>query len=260
MAKESLGRRFRKSVYEVVAGVDQKLNEKGGLVGKVADAVTGFVGDAVKTGQKMNEDIQKSGGYAAAAKRTGKTIAGSVNKHVFERTRRLYRSIENDLFTDGKLDSEKVKAIVTNKTNAVKKYGEKAYNGLSKLASQGTEALKKDYHDFIPTEEDLKGKYSGIGIKYRGVLLTEDYEKCLDFRKKVQRKLPKKTKFRAQILEDIKTSASDSKEDLVKFYAWQVTQEDDGKSAPDKIKTLNKYLKNVCSEEVSVRVSVHYKP
>lgn len=243
MAKESLGRKIKKGVYGVAAKVDKKLDEKDGLVGKVVDVVTNFVGDTVKTGKQMHEDIQKSGGYAAAAKRTERTIVDSAKENVFDRAKRLYIHIENDLFTNGKLDSEKVKAIVENKTKAAKKYGRKAYKKLSELASQGTEAVKRDYHEFIPTDEALKTKYAGIGIKYRGALFIEDYENCLAFRRKVQRRLPKNIKLRAQILEDIKSSASDSKEDLVKFYAWQVTQEADvGRSAPDKIKTLDKYL------------------
>ena len=104
-------------------------------------------------------------------------------------------------------------------------------------------AVKNDYHKFIPIDEDLKGKYYGIGGGYKGVLFIVDYEACLAFRRKAQRRIPIKEKFREQILEDIKTSASDSKPELVKFYAWQVTQVENKRSAPDKIKVIEKYLK-----------------
>ncbi|MDD5192045.1 MAG: hypothetical protein PHH54_01600 [Candidatus Nanoarchaeia archaeon] len=234
-----LGTRIKESAYGLVGKIKKDVRERTGVAGKVAD----FVDDTIETGKKMHGDIKNSGGYGAAAKRTGKTISDSFRENVYDRAKRFYNSIENDLSTNGEIDPEKVKAILKNKAEAVKKYGSKGYKCLSELASQGVDTIKKDYHKFIPTDEDLRTKYAGIGGNYRGILFIEDYEACLDFRRKVQRKIPKSTRLRKQILEDIKISASNTKEELVKFYAWQVTQQENGRSAPDKIKTIEKYLK-----------------
>ncbi len=101
----------------------------------------------------------------------------------------------------------------------MKKYGTKVYQSLSDIVSQGAEAVREDYRKFIPTDEELKTKYSGIGKNYEGILFREHFESCIQFHEKAEKRIPKGTRYRAQILKDIKDSASGSINDLMEFYS-----------------------------------------
>ncbi|MDP3027796.1 MAG: hypothetical protein Q8N63_08895 [Nanoarchaeota archaeon] len=245
MARESLGRKIRKGIYGAVSVADEELDkltenvsERRGCIGRIVRGVEGIAREVKKQVTPMHEEIKEKGGYAAAAKRTAQSVSDSVKGAYAS----LEKSVEDAFCTEGKLDSEKIKKVLENKGNAVKQYGPRAYNYLSGLALKGADSLSKDYHEFIPTTEELKTKYDEIGGKYQGVLFREHYDKCLAFHKKAEKNISKRAKYRAEILKDIKDSASCNKAELKRFFAWQVTQDERGVYSSKKIKTLDVYL------------------
>ena len=77
----------------------------------------------------------------------------------------------------------------------------------------------ENYESRVPTEEELQTKYQGIGTIYEGKLQKTHYEACLSFLNSGKQKIPAGTRFRDEILNDLKTSASRNASELIDYYA-----------------------------------------
>ncbi len=226
MTYEALVKKIKKNAYGTVASVERALGDPETISGRMKEGLE----DIVDAGSELHNEVQSKGGYVAVAKKVGKDLVEKVSQ--------TYKSIENKLFTEGKFDNKKVNKILADKGKAIADYGVKAYNTLSESVGKGVDSVKKDYRNFIPSDEELSTKYKGIGTNYEGVLFRENYEKCLEFYSQVNEEL-KGVKYRKTILEDIKASASGSIEELKEFYSQ--TNKYENKKARAVIGVLNKY-------------------
>jgi hypothetical protein len=220
--------------------IESQVEKKQGIPGGIADIVRG-AGKIVKTvaegAKSVHEDIKNKGGYRKLAEDTLEKVSDKTDS-LIEKMNITYQSFEDSFFTNGTFDKEKAKKALANTAEATRKYGSAAVQNLSKLAIEGVETAKADYRTFIPSKEERKGKYRGIGTAYAGkILFREDFESCLGFCAQADKKLPALQTKKA-ILDDIKASASKNAEDLNKFYSSVGSL-----NASIKEKLIQKYLK-----------------
>jgi len=100
--------------------------------------------------------------------------------------------------------------------------------------SEGGRAVREDYRKFVPTREERETVYAGIGIEYRGILLRQNFESCLGFYEQAKKSLPGALRTRAQILADIRASASRDKKELISYYQ--------AKGDADSVRVVKNYL------------------
>lgn len=248
MAK-NLTDRLRGAIYLTAASIGSAASRVGGRIAK-REGVLGKVGGAVADGynavagtvSKAHQNIQEQGGYAEAMRRVGHTVGNTAVES--------YQEVRDAFFTQDeqggyKFDAGKSKQTLKDGRNAVAGLGKKACASLSELVQKGAESLGQDYRKFIPNQEELNSTYAGVGTKYEGVLLREHLDSCLAYHQKAMEQIPKGTKYRLQILEDIKASASSSYWDLVGFYERQVIEINDRaqkRKAVEKLEKIKPYL------------------
>lgn len=200
----------KKGVYRLASKIEQDIETREGIAGGLASKLDG----TVDKGRRVHNDIQRKGGYGALVKQTGSRIAEEFQEFYD----RAYKSVQGSFFTKGKFDRTKAKLALRDKWVVTRKYGEKAVDVLSETAHSAADSAKEDFRTHVPTREERDTKYEGIGVSYHGVLLRENFEKCLAFHKKVRTKLPGRVSYRSEILDDIKASASQSRSELYDFY------------------------------------------
>jgi hypothetical protein len=238
----SLGKKGIKKVkegaYAAAAGIEQTLNnpepvmkEAGKLVKKV-----------IEGGKALHDSVQKQGGYGKLARKVGSEIL-KEGKQIYESARgtgeKLYKEFEDAFFTNGEFDSEKAKILLDKKGDELKKFGREAAKEIGEIVRTGADNIKRDYRNFVPSNEELNTKYRGIGTSYGSILLRQRCEGCLKYHKEAKSKLPLSLKSRNGILRDIKSSASYNKEDLTGFYTERKEEVKDGAR---KLKIVQRYL------------------
>ncbi len=185
-------------------------NKAKGLYNSAKTNISELVDEAVVEGKRINESIQAQGGYKKVAQTTLDTAVSKIEG--------MYSNVSNQIFTDGKYDANKVKALVKDGTAVAKTYGQKAATTLVELSKNLGDKVQVKYNELIPTDADLK-RYDGIGTKYDGLLFKPHYEKCIKFMDAADKLIPKNVKYRSTVLEDIKLSASGTVSELIDFYA-----------------------------------------
>jgi len=110
-------------------------------------------------------------------------------------------------------------------SQVVKKYGLKIYHDFLYLLSNGNYREKRDEIFNFPTIEEINSRYAGIGKDYRGLLTKRHFDKILNFYKLVNENLPEDFNYRAEILEDIKASASFDIYDMISFYVSSISKD-----------------------------------
>ena len=230
-----MAKTIKERFYGTVADVTRQVKSRTGPVGKTVSGIENAV-DNISDGMTQARTEVKEGAHALCVdvRKAGRAIA--------EKYRELYGSIDKTFFTEGEFDYDKAKAALNDQRKAIGQYGVKAYQSLCDLVERGKDAVVTDFRSYIPTEEEIRTKYAGIGTEYKGVLLREHYDSCLSFISDTENKLPKGTRYRAQILTDIRASASANPAELREFYTKQLSSKDESKSVPDRIKVLDKYF------------------
>lgn len=203
----------KKRIYKTISFVEQKVESDEGLTGEIKDITE----KVTERGKEMYDIIKKEGGYCAALKRARNATCDST-KGLLKNIEKRYESFKNQFFTDNEFDCEKTKVVLRDREEAICRFGKKTLDTLYKIVLEGERAIRKDYRALVPNKQERETKYAGIGIQYQGILLREDFERCLNFYKKARNKLPGGLKSRNRILEDIKVGAVGDKKDLIEFY------------------------------------------
>lgn len=124
---------------------------------------------------------------------------------------------ENYLFRDGELDIERAKEVLKDKAKAAEQYGQKACEYLSILIAEGASSAKRNLEVYIPTKKEKDTIYAGIGTEYSGALFRQHYEACACFHETAGYAIGKNAKYREELLNDIKASASSNKDEIISF-------------------------------------------
>lgn len=221
--------RAKNVVYTAASEIERQAQDNKTPLGKITERA-----------KEMDKKIKAGGGYAEAAKRAGDDIA-KFAKEQATKIEKGYHSLQTTLqerfYTDGKFDEAKANKSLENMTHAINEFGSKAAHTLREKLQQGASAIKADYRDMVPTQEERNTKYEGIGADYAGILFREHYEKCIAFHEKARKNLPGGLNARKDILSDIKSSASGSLEELEEHYKAK-----SGKSTKIKLAAIEKYL------------------
>lgn len=203
----------KKRLYKAISFIEQKVESDEGFTGKIKD----ITGEITEKGKEMHDVIKKEGGYCAALKRARSATCDST-KGLLENAEKRFQAFESQFSTNGKFDYEKTKIVLRDRKAAICRFGKKTVDTLYKIVLEGEGAIREDYRTFVPNKQERETKYAEIGAQYQGILLREDFERCLNFHKKVRSKLPGGLKTRNRILEDIKVGAIGDKKDLIEFY------------------------------------------
>jgi len=217
-AKKTLYENVRDGILGFVSGVSKQVKERKGVPGSIANGVEELVRDANQavgtlhqSGKQVHENVQEAGGYAHVLKQSlGIVVANAAEKS--------YASMGNFFTEDGEFDYDKASQAVQQKASVVRDYGLKAYETLVEIASRGSEAVEREYHELFPTQAELEGRFKGIGAGYKFILLKAHYEDCLAFHEQMDSQIPEGTPHKREALEDIKISASADFSDLEEFY------------------------------------------
>jgi hypothetical protein len=173
-------------------------------------------------------------------------LAVDLGEKYTQKVKQAYSVMSNRLFPNGELDLEEVRKTLKNKQDAVRTYGLKAYKDLEQLVERGLNQAQNKIDEYLPAEEDFKpnGRYNGIGTEYEGILFKKHYESCLTFYKTAEEKLPARSKYRASVLADIKSSASENADELTNFYLTKARRDSDNRDEYlARLKVLD-YLEN----------------
>ncbi len=229
-------------LYKTFAYLEHDLVDSKSTLGALRQSLDTLVAE----GKAYHDSIQKHGGYTEAAKRaSGNAVeqaekyAERVNASINAYEKRLDAALKERFYTYGKVDNKKVDAYVADRGKAVKEYGRKFINKLTAAVNGTRKSIIEDYRRNIPAQNELTGKYAGIGTAYTGILTRNDYEGCLAFYNYANRTMPTGRAYRVQILNDIKVSASESLDELKTFY--ESRKEDDMKAAY-KLEFVQKWL------------------
>jgi len=132
---------------------------------------------------------------------------------------------DNYLFRDGELDVERVRELLRDKAKAAEQYGQKACDFLSVLVAEGASSAERNFRVYVPTKEELNTKYAGIGTEYSGALFRKHYEACSCFHETAGYAIGKNSRYRTELLNDIKASASSTKEEIINFLLKKATKD-----------------------------------
>lgn len=234
----------RKKVYQAGSKIEEKIGEKGGLGGLLKSAAYGAAKSVVKGANDLRNKVKEEGGLGEVARKAAEGASNAIDRGMDrmndaldglgERIETRYKNFEETITTDGKYDPEKARAVLSDRAGAVKKFGCEAVESLSELIKSGASGVKEDYRRYVPSAEERKTRYAGIGDRYDGVLFRDGFEKCVSFYARAETKLPGKVKNRIEILNDIRSYAINGKGKLVGFYK----EKKDG----EKIAAVKKYL------------------
>ncbi|MBI5804106.1 hypothetical protein HY450_02590 [Candidatus Pacearchaeota archaeon] len=202
--------KLRERLHRLADSMANGLETAGSYLGKATDRAGRGINHAMEAGTRRHEEIQKSGGYIAGIR--------SVTQGAEKSIKKFYKNVEESFFTDGEFDKEKTRRALCDRGQAIERFGKQAYYDLSKLVCDGTEIAGKKYREFFPSDEELKGRYAGIGTHTK-LMLRKDFDACLSYHDRANNELPESKDYRSQILEDIKASGSKSKEELLFFYS-----------------------------------------
>ncbi len=243
MTEERKNEGFREGLHSIADRVADGANYGGKLLGRLARYSKKTFNDALETGKNYHEGIQRNGGYSQYAREIGQEISDYVSG--------AYKSVEEAFFTDGEFDPEKAKKVLNNKKKAVGKFGEKTYITFLELSkdyyNESRNMVKKTIDFYIPTDEELNTKYAGIGPENKAIYLKPHYDACLKFYDEAGEKMPVDNELRMEILRDIKSSASTTKEELLGYYAIKIMNSSKSGSydslTPNKLIDADKFLK-----------------
>ncbi len=240
MADDTIGKRIRKGAYGLVKLVKDEAQIVGKAIGEGLEAAGKKLGGAVDRVKEIHDEIQEQGGYLEPVRKTWRETR--------LRTLAAYKDLEDACTTDGECDAEKIKGLLKDKGQTIARFGQRTYDRLSKLVTEGIHAIREDYERFIPSEEELMGKYKGIGTLNREIMFRDQYEACLVLCLQMRTSIPKRTKYRAQLLKDARSYGSEKAVDLRDIYLMQQTndlinQRTIRTGVQEKMRILEKYFK-----------------
>jgi hypothetical protein len=223
--------------------LSRKLSRAGDAIGRaVGDAVE----DTIKAGRRLHQDVQAQGGYGAVVKKAGEGLVNTVR----EAYGGAHDSIRDNFFTEGEFDPDKAKKVLSDSGEAVRRYGTKATDALTRLAEQGADLAKRGFHEIVPTDEELATKYKGIGTECKGPLLRMHYDNCLEFLGWAEKTIPSGTKYRRQVLEDIKAVAAANPGELRDAYLEKAKLADEDSTVSlKKAEFVNRFLAGDWTEQ-----------
>ncbi len=202
---------LREGLHSIADKVVDGIHSGKTLLGRLAKYTGKGFNDVVEAGKSLHEDIRKRGGYKETARQIGEELRGYVGG--------AYKNVEESFFTDREFDSEKAKKTLSDKKRVIAQFGEKTYETFLALANDCNTAVRNKIDQYIPSNEELQTKYAGIGTQNKSIYLRLHYDTCLAFYENVNSQMPKRAKYRNQILDDIKASASSDKDELLSFYS-----------------------------------------
>jgi hypothetical protein len=197
-------------------------------------------------GGEVNSIVKKARLLLRGIKFASKPLVGNHPEKIAQKAKEYYNLIDaynkgfiTTFTTEGEYDETKFNHFLLNKVALSEVYGKKAIDTIVESVKSSATGIHKDYREFIPTQEELKTKYAGIGQTLEVVLLKPDLEKCLGFHDSVYEALPK-SKITPEIMKDIKDNAITNKNDLLKLY---IPKSDEGVNIEKANLVLN-YLNN----------------
>lgn len=221
----------KKGLYRTAAEVERQLDEREGVVGKAADMAdtiaerveqaAGAVADKIGD---VDAAVQERGGYVALLNKARERIHTAAMK-VVEMSRDAYDAanytlekrfdnLEDMFFTDGEYDPRKAREILEQKTDAVKVFGERAIGVLTVLVERGLD----DYKSMVPTREEMRTTYAGLGTKCDKIVFRPELDECIAFHQEARSVLPNALKLRREILDDIHSYAVTGSAQLTALY------------------------------------------
>lgn len=226
---------LRKDTYKMVGKIEEQIKTRKGFFGGLAEAATSAVQAGKEAVQTVRDKVEEKGGLGKIVNDATDTLADKVQRYgghaervldaTAERANQMYDALESkvkdDIFKDGKFDSEKARVALKDKAAVAKKYGVKAAEVLVAMGKKGAQMVADDYRAHIPSQDERKGVYAGIGTAYDGFLFRKNYDDCLKFADKLDAKLPKDFMYRKNVIADAKASASQDVTELVMFYTAQ---------------------------------------
>jgi|ETNmetMinimDraft_2_1059921.scaffolds.fasta_scaffold77950_2 hypothetical protein len=189
---------------------------------------------------RVADSVEKRGGISGILTDAGDRAQGAIDDiadvalDFYERLEARYnqfeQKFEDTFFTDGVYDPDKAEDILSDKVATTREFGARTAKILIDLAKKGT----SDYRELVPTLEERKTVYAGIGQGTDELLLRPDLDKCLAFYEESKSTLPNALKVRRGLLEDIKASGAGNKRQLSSYYRKQ--------GEPGNIMACRKYL------------------
>jgi len=214
----------KEALYKEVADISQKIENREGGIGKTADLVEGVI----TQGKKVYHSPQVQ--LRVKVIKDGLSALGEKGYDLYERLR-------DDISHEGVVDIQKVEELIKKGASATEKFGEKAVQSLNEMIEKGWAAVKTDYRSIIPSKEELKSKYAGIGTDYKGVLLRKNIEECLAFYQhaKKRKTMANHVKYREEILNYIKASASSNTTELSDYLErkYYEVRKQQGEKSPE---------------------------
>jgi len=239
----------KSELYRTVARLENDIRNPQSTLGGLRQSLDTLIAQ----GKQYHEGVQKQGGYGSLASKNVDRALNTVDNYmekvgsaVESYLERVDSTLQNRFYADGKVDEKKVEAFVNDQKTAIKEYGRKFVSKVTGALRDARAAIVEDYRRNIPTQQELTGKYAGVGTQYEGILTRNDYEGCLSFHNYAERTLPAGRAYRQQILADIKASASENLDELKTYY--ETVGEKDGK-AEYKLKLVEELLRKKQSKK-----------
>ncbi|MBI1969791.1 hypothetical protein HYS48_03800 [Candidatus Woesearchaeota archaeon] len=196
---------------------------------------------AYQVASELEREVREGDGVGGAARKVATSVArgaATVATTLYQSLAAGYKKFEETFFTKGEFDEKKAKRALQDAAKATKQFGEETVKTLKELVQEGAQAVQQDYRTYVPTAEERRTRYAGIGTQYAGVPLRPRLEACLAFHEEARKRLPGGLKVRESMLKDIKASASANFGELVAFYVTRSNQ----KLATPKIEAAMNYL------------------
>lgn len=229
MVEKETKRTLREKMHNLADRVTDGLEATGDFINRTTEQAGRKLDEAVDAAKAKHENIIAKGGYRQALTRLGEDIG--------QRTQRFYDGVEKSFFTDGEFDPTKAKQTLKDQGAAVERYGRRAYNELSRLATNGAESARVKFREYIPTQEEMNGRYAGIGTD-RKLMFKPELEACLKYHDEAAVKMAPRASYRGQILTDIKSSGSTCLGELMEFYSARI--ESAGNTGSFDVHTIDK--------------------
>src|SRR3989338_216775 len=201
-------------VYGIASRVEHDIANEKTVLGGLAATVQKTAATVSEKVQATHADIKARGGYKKAAAAELEVLSTRIDRYFTS----VETAVENTFYSQGKFDEAKAQAFLKAQTQTARRYGEKFVTTVATALTTARETVITDYRSLVPSLEELMTKYTDVGTQYSGILLRPDYEACIKFHSKAEKKLPSGRQYRVAILNDIKASASASKAELLAFY------------------------------------------